>query len=229
MRPNLIYTFDESVLSSSSTIEFYNKSIYLAKKLGYTIELYTNSNLITESVDIIHSFSSGYILSDYTKHLPLSRSDEFVLIDGDVLLHSPIKFSNVDISIDTWESWSSMYNDGVKLVTDLGIKDVIPEWVYKPQKVMNTGILKINDYEFQQLYLNRWNLFYSFIKNSNIKDTFPLTAVGAQYLLTILVNHYSKSYETFSKYPRELNKYYQHFCGSEKNNNNRTITTRSII
>ena len=42
MRPNLIYTFDESVLSSSSTIEFYNKSIYLAKKLGYTIELYTN-------------------------------------------------------------------------------------------------------------------------------------------------------------------------------------------
>lgn len=225
--PNLIYTFDESVLSTESTVAFYNKSIELSRKLGYVTELYTNSNRISSKVDKLHFFNETYILSDYTKHIPLKRKDNIVLIDGDVLLHAPIEFGDADLYIDTYESWSSIYEEPAHILTSLGIAKVIPEWVNTKQRVMNTGILKFNNYSFQELYLDRWTKAYNFVASAqDIDNTFIYTPLLAQYLLTILAKHYDISVHNFSKHPREYNKYYQHFCGSEKKKSN---LTRSII
>jgi len=226
-KPNLIYTFDESILSSESTIAFYDRSIELSRKLGYTTELYTNSNKINSKVDKYHYFNESYILSDYTKHIPLKREDNIVLIDGDVLLHAPIEFSDADLYIDTYESWSSIYEEPAYTLTSLGIIRVIPEWINIKQRVMNTGILKFNNHSFQKLYLDRWTKAYNFVANNKaIDNTFIYTPLLAQYLLTILANHYNITTHSFSKYPREYNKYYQHFCGSEKK---KSSLTPSII
>ena len=73
--PSLIYTFDESVLQSKTVLTFYNKSIELANKLGYITELYTNSDKISTEVTFLHRFNDKYVLSDYTKHIPLERND----------------------------------------------------------------------------------------------------------------------------------------------------------
>jgi len=225
MKPNIIYGFDVNYLENSKLTNYLNMhsiSSNLAKKLGYTTEIYTNSDIFDSYFDTIHKFDYNYIFWDSYKLLPYSlRDDDYMIIDYDLFIHKNISFDkDVDFYFDTWESWK-YYDAPVKILTELGIGDVIPEWNSNKQKVMNTGILYFKNIDFRKLYYKRYIEFYQFCEQNldALKTYKPFQMFGtiaAQYLLTILSTYYNIQHYNFSKIPREKNEYYHHMCGPDK-------------
>jgi len=203
------------------TITFYFvDSINRAKKLGYYTEIYTNSSEFGLVADKVISVPDDYYdqMWDSFKFFALTHMDNnTVLIDGDVFLHSPLPKLNIqDLYFDTFETgnWGLVYKKVVDQLTNLNIKEIIPEWENIPQPVINIGLLYFSNEELKYKYLDRWFKFYGFcIQNKDINLS-KATAVGAQYLLTILSKNYTT--KSFSKKLNETNKYYTHHSGEIK-------------
>ena len=105
----------------------------------------------------------------------------------------------------------------IKMLTDLGVQKVIPEWVNLRQQVMNCGILKFNNIQFKNIYLDRWKTLHKFcIEHQDKLNLKKCTAIAAQYLLTILCNHYKAKRYNYSDTLRLSNSYYVHYAGSAK-------------
>lgn len=220
---NLIYTFDENVskndLHKFNVIKsYYINSINSAKKLGYTIELYTNTSLFNEYVDVVHLVSTEYTFWDAFKTIPLLNQTNGVLIDGDIIFHTKLpNFTNeIDVYFDGWESWLDLYSKCVDELTNLGIKNIIPEWETTPQKVMNIGLLKINNLELLNLYLDRWYKMYKFCNDNkhNMQYFYMCCTITSQYLLTLLSKKYN--IKNISTRLGKSNGYYTHFVGNQK-------------
>lgn len=222
---NLIYTFDKNVNTDFHKLEilkaYYTNSITSAKKLGYTTEIYSNCDWFDTLVDIKHNVTNYFEFWDMYKIIPLNRTDNYMLVDGDILFHNkfPELDDSIDVYFDGWESWIDDYDKGVRELTDLGLSDVIPEWKYNPQRTINIGILKINNKELLNKYINSWNLMHDFCKLNKDKSQFFYTygTIASQYLLTLLcTSNYSK--HNFSNRLRIPNGYYTHYVGKEKYN-----------
>ncbi len=220
---NLIYTFDKNVNTDKHKINvlksYYINSMMSAKKYGYTIEIYTNCDWFDEYVNIKHNVIDEFVFWDMYKIIPLNRTDDFMLVDGDVIFHNKLpKLDNsIDIYFDGWESWIDEYDNGVKELTSLGLGEIIPEWKYKPQRTINIGVLKINNKQLLDRYVNYWNLMHDFCKDNQSKSKFFHTygTIASQYLLTLLcTDEFSK--HNFSNILRTPNNYYIHYVGKEK-------------
>lgn len=224
-QPHILYGFDVTHMKSDDVhiyITMHETSSKMARKLGYTTELYTNSNIFDGYFDLIHKISDSYIFWDSYKVLPyLLRNDDYMVIDYDVFIYKKIIFDkDVDFYFDTFESWK-YYNEPIKILTDLGIGSVIPEWNSNKQKVMNTGILYFRNRDFRKLYYERYISFYNFCKQNIevLKKYTPFQMFGTiaeQYLLTILSEYYNMRHHNFSKLPRVKNNFYHHNPGKEK-------------
>jgi len=221
---NLIYTFDKNVNTDSHKINvlksYYTNSIKSAKALGYDIEIYSNCDWFDDLVDIKHIVNDEFVFWDAYKTIPLNRTDDYMLVDGDVIFHN--RFTQLDDSVDVyfdgWESWLNIYDDCVNELNTLGIANIVPEWKVKKQRVMNIGTLKINNKELKELYLDRWFKLYNFCKDrkSNIKTFDLCCTITSQYLLTILCD--GLNIHNFSNRLRTPNQYYTHHVGKEKYN-----------
>lgn len=221
---NLIYTFDKSVNTDPHKINvlksYYTNSINSAKLLGYRTEIYTNCDWFDEYIDIKHNVDQTFEFWDMYKIIPLNRTDDYMLVDGDILFHSkfPTLDNSVDMYFDGWESWIDDYDNGVRELTEMGIGKVIPQWIYKPQRTINIGTLKINNKNLLNTYITNWHLMHEFCKRNKSKSKFFYTygTIASQYLLTLLSEGFSK--HNFSTILKTSNQYYIHFVGKEKYN-----------
>lgn len=223
----LIYTYKDfihnDVEKREIILEYYKKSISRAKSLGYEIELYTNHEVLTNLVDKVYWVNQDYIFWDAYKFIPLEeRDDDFLLIDGDVFMHKKLpELNQHDFYFDTFEigekNYSNIYKKNVDILTELGIGDFIEEWKPDVKKITCCGILYFNDKKFQKLYLDKWKIFYKFVEENEGKVSYQhCTAIGAQYLLTLLMEYHNKSYHYFSSQLKEMNEYYIHYAGKDK-------------
>jgi hypothetical protein len=199
---------------------YYTNSINSAKKLGYTTELYSNCEWFDSLIDIKHNVTDEFVFWDAFKTIPLIRTDDYMLVDGDVLFHNklPELDKSVDVYFDGWESWLSIYDDCVNELDELGVLDIIPEWRAQKQRVMNIGTLKINNNELRELYLDRWFKLYEFckVRKDSIKTFELCCTITSQYLLTLLSDGFNT--HNFSNRLRTPNNYYTHYVGKEKYN-----------
>lgn len=194
-------------------INYYRKSIISALKLDYKIDFYVSDELKYNFKDLpinlirVNEVKSG--LFDFLKaEVLVERSDEIMLVDGDIEFHKPIPITDHDLIYDfkciTAEgdeyddirkdkTWNVFYKPYVNLLTELGIGSVIPEWTGKRLDfIHNIGVLYFNNQNLKSTYVDRWAKFNEFI-NYNIEDKIPYTAIGAQYLLSEIINYHGFS------------------------------------
>ncbi len=233
---NLIYTFDKNVHKNDShkfdvIKSYYINSINSAKKLGYTTQIYTNSEIFNDYVDIVNNISNEFTFWDGFKTLPLLDETDGLLVDGDILFHSkmPDFTDDVDLYFDGWESWLDLYSECIKELTELGISNIIPEWDSTPKRIINIGILKINNNELKDLYLDRWYKMYKFCNDnkSKMKYFYMCCTITSQYLLTLLSKDYN--IKNISNRLGKSNGYYTHFVGQQKYKSNPISIEKSII
>lgn len=194
-------------------INYYIESIKSALNLGYTIDFYVSRELIYNfrglkinllTVDSINSGLFDFLKAEVLKN----RSDQIMLVDGDIQFHKQIPLSDHDLIYDfkciTAEgdkyddirkdkTWNVFYKPFVSNLTKLGIKSIIPEWTgERLDFIHNIGVLYFNNIDLKNIYVDRWYKFNDFI-NKHINDKTPYTAVGAQYLLSEIINHHKFS------------------------------------
>lgn len=232
----LIYTFDATVNEHSThkmevLKNLYINSILSAKKLGYTTEIYTNCNWFDNFIDVKHTMFETFEFWDLYKKIALSENDDFILTDGDIIFHKklPDFDKSKDLYFDAWESWITPYDNGVKELCEFGLSDVLPEWKYEPQRVINIGILRIYNSELKKLYLDRWNIMYEFCKNHKHKSKYfdIYATLACQYLLTLLSKDYK--IEPVSNRLGIDNGYYTHFYGNKKYKSNPISIQKTLL
>ena len=221
-------------------INYYILSIQSAKKLGYYTIIYcddTYAHLFEKLVDELHIIKSTieneYLWDAYKVEALARRTDdgEYCLIDGDVILKSKLPIPTTDFMFDAYETknWKSDYQMVVNQMTDLGISKLVPEWNGLKAPVTSCGILYIKNTEFKNLYIDRWMACKKLVMdNVNEIDNDYATMVISQYLLTILINHYSISFTKLADIVGGKCDYYKHHCGSLKYNKP-IVQTKFII
>lgn len=222
----LIWTFDKNVNQDDSKrknlLNYYKRSIYDAKSYGHPTAIYTNDTSFKDLVDEFNYVDLPMLFWDEFKTIPLMNNEEdFVLVDGDIIFHAPFIINpNVDLLIDCYEefNWKQLYEIDVNTLTNyLKIQEVIPEWDGKRRAAFGTGILSFNNKEFQEIYYDRYQIFKEFVEeNRSILDVSKCTAIGAQYLLATIANHYNYSVYNYSVKTRENNGIYTHYAGKKK-------------
>ncbi len=224
----LVWTYDFTSKDLTETertilVNYYILSINSAKKMGYHTTMVCNQNdigfwdLYVDEVKYCNLHSP--LWDSFKMHALLSMRGDYCLIDGDVILHNKLPEIKTDIVFDSYEilNWTNEYKPTIDTLTDLGIKEIIPYWDNKRIPIMNCGVLQINNTIAKLLYLIDWKEFNKFIINNiNSIDTKYATGVGAQYLLSLIVNKYGLSTTNLTDNLGEYGKYYQHYYGSQK-------------
>ena len=226
----LIYNTSNVDKILTAYINYYRKSIKSALNLDYSIDFYVSGDLLYNFRDLkinlhtVDNINSG--LFDFLKaEVLIERSDDIMLVDGDIDFHKPIPITDHDLIYDfkciTAEgdkyddirkdkTWNVYYKPFVNSLTELGIGKVIPEWTgERLDFIHNIGVLYFNNPHLKNTYTDRWAKFNEFI-NYNIKDKTPYTAIGAQYLLSEIIN-----YHNFSSIEVEEG-CYSHYLGIDK-------------
>lgn len=225
----LIWTYDISAKELSEVdrtilTNYYILSIKSAKNLGYYTIMYCNPSIkefwsdYADEVNEIDSYEDSPLWDSFKIKVLEDRDDEFCLIDGDVILHDRLPDLYNDVVIDSYEimNWHSEYLPTIEKLTELNISDVIDIWESKRHYVMSCGVLYITP-KIRKMYVNLWKTFNQFvISNIDSIDTYRATAVGAQFLLTLMVKKKELRYNTLSKQFGERGEYYQHFFGENK-------------
>jgi len=217
----------------------YLYSIKSAKDLGYYTKIYVNSDSeflfrdIVDEIHIIDSYEDSPLFDSFKFAVLEYELGDYYLIDGDLILHSLLPTLDYDVIFDAYETnnWT-VYGTTINKFTEWGIGDVIDDWSINNTPIFNCGILRINNTEFKQLYINKWKEYNNFVINhlnkiwnntQNIKWFDPsinnVTSVGAQYLLTILAINKNIRYTPLQTKLQIKGKYYTHYSGGIKYNN----------
>lgn len=199
----------------------YNCHIYLSKNIEeYFKDLNVKIHVVPELNSTFFDFITNYILKSEHKNC--------YIVDGDLVLNKKLPNIKSEIICERLETnvWNSLYEPYVNSINKLNIKKIIPEWTGKKySQLINIGILKIENNEFIETYLNRWDKFKSFIVEqqnllyykSEVIDTTEYTIIGAQYLLTELVHHYSLKCVELNSINYNIDiPYYNHYMGKQK-------------
>ena len=80
------------------------------------------------------------------------------------------------------------------------IGENITEWTgQRLDYVHNIGLLYCKNYFLTRIIVDRWFQFNNFINNCDYSNKIKFTAIGAQYLLTEILNYHNLPNKTFSK------------------------------
>ena len=203
-------------------LNFYILSISRAKKYGHYTVIYTD---LESSKHFYNLADEVYILNPSNKTLLWdgfkisaleNEKNDFALIDGDIILETKLPELNNEMYIDAIEynSWEVEYALNVEELTNLKIKDLIPEWENKKTPIINTGFLYIKDRDFRMLYLDRFKKYGDFIyKNKEHLSNKNRACMGAQYLLGLLCEKNNITPTCMSEKFSEKNNYYKHYVG----------------
>lgn len=232
----LIWTFDggveKTIVNETHRIVLINHyilSIMTAKKLGYDTIIYCDKNseqYFKDVVDeIIYLERNLYEkIWDYPKLYVLeNREDDFILIDGDVILNKPLPDFKEELIFDTFEhgNWEPEYLEIIKKLDILGVSEIVPFWSIQQIPVINTGLLYIRNKEFKDEYVKTWKLLYNWI--FSLKETFDKTKIAmviSQFLLSIMAKNRKVNLRKLNKYVSEKGEYHTHYFGIHKMINN---------
>lgn len=205
-------------------INYYRLSIHSAMLLGYECILYTTTlhlNYFKDlNIEIILLDDIDSKLFDFIKIKVLeSRTDEYILIDGDLILNKRLKIkNNTPVSYDFLEikSWDMIYSNSVKSLNQLELYKYVKEWTGKRRShIMNCGLLYFGDKKFKELYISRWKFVDKFIKD-NVQTSHQInySATSAQYLLTEMIEYYN--IDSISLKEISDDNTYTHYYGDSK-------------
>lgn len=193
-----------------------------ARKLGYRVVLYTDDNTIHHGLDIdelnLIECNSKLWDSLKIKVLETRQGLNYFLADYDIEFYTELPLnSDKDIIFDAYEDNIKIWNWAYKnTVEKINSRFTLPDWSSNRIPVINVGILKINNSELKQRYINEWYKLEELTKDLNINPFF-LTATVTQYLLTVLVKQGEHTTENYSGTNLGVaNKFYHHFNGPQK-------------
>ena len=226
--PVNIYNFDNKFWTY---INYYRLSIKTASDLGYDCHFYINKEVekyfddLNVTLHIIDELNHTFYDSINFYIFETEHKDKLIL-DGDIILRKRLPEIEADVVYEMKEtnSWEWLYEFWVDEITKRGIKDIMPEWTGKKYlQLINIGAIQIQNDEFRELYLKRWNDFRKYIENNrdnlNYKftkgDTVEYTTLASQYIITELVEHYNIKAVDLKPF-----KAYKHYVGKQKFTNN---------
>jgi len=232
----LIWTFDGNAKIGKMNYEkkiilinYYIHSIKSAKTLNYHTIIYTDIDSIkyfkniADEIIIVDGYENSELWDSYKIKVLDERTDEFCLIDGDVILNSALPKFNTEIVFDSYEivNWDAEYKTTINYLNSLEIYKIINEWNDIKKPIMNCGILYIKSIKNRKLYVDKWKIFNNWFNNN--KQIYNLdvdycTMIAAQYLLTLLSDFYKITRKKINKNMGDNSKYYKHHFGKNKYN-----------
>ena len=202
------------------------KAIAAAKDVGYETCLYTDDQDFAQglNLDELHFISDEYNIWDSFKLYVLQNrtSSDYFLCDNDCIFHKYIEFDDdVDIYFDGIENgiYETTY---FKTIKKLHLNGIINLSQLKQSGTINVGILKVNNTQLKETYIEKWKAIYSKVENSISKyPILGLTATLTQGILSdiVLNSKYSCKYFTKSVEFKDWgkgNEYYTHYVGKNK-------------
>ena len=208
-------------------INYYLLSISNAKKMGYYCIIYTDSfsaqyfEGIADEVNIFDNYENSVQWDCYKIRACEERDDNFVLMDGDIILHSKLPPMEDDVVFDTYEvaNWKDEYEPVINQFTKLGIADVVDVWCDIRKPVFSCGILYFKEDSYRKFYVEQWKKYNNFLNEilkTNEVDIDVATMVGGQYLVTLCANHLNLSRSFLTPHLGAVGKSYKHHCGNLK-------------
>ena len=196
-----------------------------ARKVGYRPVLYTDDKTITSEV----KFDEVNFISDDTKiwdsfklYVLETREDkDYFISDYDIEYYIPLEFNDhCDIQFDCYEknigAWEKIYEPTLVQLIKLAELKNLKYFRLEKLHTINIGILKINNTKLRHRYIECWKELERITKNLNF-NTFFLTPVISQYLLTLLVldGKHSTQYNDRDDVTTPT-KFYTHYNGGTK-------------
>jgi hypothetical protein len=211
--------------------EFYKLSITTAKKLGYETIIYTNENHshifepYVDEIVTLHDYEQSPLFDSFKIKVLEERSDDFYLIDGDVILNKKIPILDVDVTFDAYEEqfWKHTYGDQIEELKKLDINRYLPIFndngnkIFSgEEKILNCGLLRITKNETKNRYIFYWKRFNDFVKSNSKILNKDQTLVGGQYVLTMVCKEMNSTLSPLSEKLGEPNEFYRHYVGKIK-------------
>lgn len=206
-------------------------SIQMAKDLGYETVLYGTSDAIDKLGEYVdETFTTNHIeyqlFDDIKFYIWENRTDDYLLIDGDVFLHSPLVFKNpnsfvwVDMIVKKQQSGFS--KECLELLNSFNISNQIPEWNSETGISFSTGLIRMKGnngllkyYVESYKKLKKWFLENEVMlieKNSELSSNKSLIShYLCEHLLQRIVEYYGLDFEVL-----ENENSYFHWQGNDK-------------
>lgn len=195
-----------------------SKSIECAKihhKVKFYTDVETLSYLKINDVEIeLIDTDDFYFVDDFKLHLLSIISNSEILIDTDLFLFSKLNFSiESDICVDFKDNNKKYwYTEYIQWFIDNGIRELIPQFGLNNISVPNIGILKINNIELRNEYIDLYNKIRKWVLLIDSNVTRGVSIILGQYLLGLLIN--DKKYSV--SYCYNKNNHYSHLSGPIK-------------
>jgi hypothetical protein len=239
-----LHQIDKTELHSKFVYDMFYVSIQMANELGYETVLYGTSDAIERLgiyVTEVHNTNGlDYIFFDDLKiYILETRNDDYLIMDGDIFLHSPLIFKNtnsflyVDNIVKTHHS--GYMKDALTTFNSFDIQSIIPEWNPLTKISFSTGLLKIKGNNgLLNYYIQSYKKLRSwFLKNENelIKNNLDLESkkslsshIICEHLLQRVVEYYGLQFEQL-----DIENSYYHWQGSEKFKNNDKVNCITLL
>ena len=235
---------DKNQLHSPYVYDMFYISIQMGKDLGYETVLYGTKDAIErlgEYVDETHNTDElEYKFFDDLKiYILENRVDDYLILDGDVFLHSPLVFKNPNsfVWIDSIvkSKMSDYTKDCLDLINNFNITEMIPEWNVNERLAFSTGLLKVKGNNgLIKYYVESYKKFKNwFLSNEKMLNSMNLELHSSkslishyvfEHLLQRIVNYYGLDFEEL-----ENENFYYHWQGNEKFENENKIECIRLI
>lgn len=239
-----LHQMDKTQLHSKFVYDMFYVSIQMANELGYQTVLYGTSDAIErlgEYVSEVHNTEQlDYIFFDDLKiHILETRKDDYLIMDGDVFLHSPLIFKNTNsfLYVDTIvrAHYIGYMKDALTTFNTFDIQSIIPEWNPFTKISFSTGLLKIKGNNgLLKYYIESYKKLRSWFleneteltkNNSELESKKSLSShLICEHLLQRMVEYYGLQFEQLYN----ENSYY-HWQGAEKFKNNDKVNCITLL
>jgi hypothetical protein len=207
-----------------------SKAVNCAKE-HHKVNFYTDTetlphlNINDVQIKLIDT-NDFYFVDDFKVHLLSIISDEEVLVDTDLFLFRELKLEDgVDMYADFMDSSKQKwYTEYLNWFIDNGVKELIPEFGDTIINVPNIGILKIQNIQLKEEYIELYYKTKEWVLSKDTRITKGVSIILGQYLLGLLIKKYKIAYCYNSK------NHYVHLSGPSKFKKNilDTITPTKI-
>lgn len=230
-------------IHSPFVYDMFYVSIQMAKDLGYETILYGTTNVIEKLGKYVDEFiitdNVDYILYDDLKvYIWENRTDDYLILDGDVFLHSPLVFDNsaiVCMDMIIKKQKIGYAKDCLDILNNFDIFKEIPEWDTQTGISFSTGLVKwkgnnglLKYYIETYKKLKNWFLSNEVMLNNLNKELDSNKSLISHYLcehlLQRIVNYYGLKFDALDN----ENSYF-HWQGRDKFENEDKINCISLI